>query len=149
MKTIKSHKINYRHGMIISGTLMLTIFLLGSCSSKFKFMNSSVVPAAEGSVKVKKDNNNNYNIDLSVVRLAEPSRLTPPKTAYVVWMETGANGVKNIGNLKTSSGFMSKTLTSSLETVTSFKPTGFFITAEDNEAVQNPGQVIVLRTSGQ
>lgn len=40
---------------------------------------------------------------------------------------------------------MSKTLTSSLTTVTPFKPIGFFITGEDNLTTQYPGSV-VLRT---
>ena len=68
------------------------------------FSTSSVVPAAEGSVKVKKDGNNNYKIDLSVTHLAEAKRHTPPRETYVVWMETEKNGRKNIGQLRMSSG---------------------------------------------
>ena len=105
-----------------------------------------MVPAAEGSVKVKKDGNSNYKIDLNVMRLAEPNRLDPPREMYIVWMETEQNGRKNIGQLKTSSGFLSKTLKSSLNTVTSFKPTGFFITAEDDANIQYPGGQKVLST---
>ena len=63
-----------------------------SCASKFYFNQSSVVPAAEGMVKVKKDNNNNYSISVIVNHLAEPDRLQPPKKVYVVWMATNNNG---------------------------------------------------------
>lgn len=127
--------------------IILTCFLLQSCARKFAFATSSVVPAAEGSVKVKKDKNNNYNIDLDVTRLADPKRLMEAKETYVVWMDTKRNGTKNLGQLKTSSGLFSRTLKSSLETVTPFKPTRFFITAEDNASVQYPGGVMVLSTT--
>jgi len=53
-------------------------------------------------------------------------------------METEQNGSKNIGQLKTSSSMLSKALTSSLKTVATFKPTGFFITAENDANVQYP-----------
>jgi hypothetical protein len=131
----------------ISAALVITMmFSTLSCSQKATFLTSSVVPSAEGVVKIKSDKNDNYVIELSVMRLAEPTRLTPPKVGYLVWMETEKNGVKNIGQLKTSSGMMSKTLKSSLETVTPFKPIGFFITGEDDVTTQYPGAVVVLKT---
>lgn len=127
--------------------IFLTLIVLQSCgTTKYKFSNSVVVPAAEGTVKVKKDDNNNYAIELDVKRLAEPKRLSPPKRMYVVWMETAKNGRKNIGQLNSSSGFFSSTLTSSLTTVTTFKPTSFFITAEDNASIQFPQGQVVLST---
>lgn len=124
--------------------LLFATVVLPSCgTTKYNFSTSSVVPAAEGKVKVKKDGNSNYKISLDVMRLAEPQRLSPSKAMYIVWMETEQNGRKNIGQLKTSSGFLSKTLKSSLSTVTAFKPTGFFITAEDDANIQYPGAVIL------
>jgi hypothetical protein len=128
-------------------TLFIAITLLYACgTSKYTFSTSSVVPAAEGNVKVKKDGNSNYKISLDVMRLADPQRLSPSKAMYVVWMETEQNGRKNIGQLKTSSGLLSKTLKSSLTTVTPFKPTGFVITAEDDASIQYPGGQVVLST---
>lgn len=129
--------------MLIAVTLLIT-----SCSKKIPFLISSVVPSAEGVVKIKTDNNKNYSIELSVERLVDPTRLTPAKLGYVVWMETEGNGVKNIGQLETSTGFMSKMLKSSLTTVTPFKPIGFFITAEDNLQTSYPGSVVALKTAG-
>ncbi len=38
----------------------MVIFLFIAYSTKALFLTSSVVPAAKGYVKVKKDNNNNY-----------------------------------------------------------------------------------------
>lgn len=125
----------------------ILVFSLASCSKKISFQTSSVVPSAEGSVKVKMDDNNNYSIDLNVIRLADPKRLEPSKSTYVVWIETAENGTKNIGSLNTSSSLLSKTLKSSLKTVSPFKPVSLFITAEDNADIQYPGSQVVLRTN--
>jgi hypothetical protein len=46
---------------------------------KISFLSSSVVPAAEGTVAISQDKNQNYKIDLTLKRLAEPSRLSAPK----------------------------------------------------------------------
>lgn len=132
----------YRHLM-----LLVVLAFFTSCASKYVFNTSAVVPAAIGSVKVKKDNNNNYNINLYVNRLADSKRLTPPKAVYVVWMNTEHNGVKNIGQLKTSSGMFSNALKSTLKTVSPFEPTTFFITAEDEPDIQYPSGIEVLRTT--
>ena len=122
-------------------------FFLQSCARKITFATSSVVPAAEGSVKVKRDNNKNYNIEINVMRLADPKRLSPPREMYVVWMETEGKGTNNLGQLKTSSGLFSKTLKSSLTTVSAFKPTRIFITAEDDASIQYPAGQTVLSTN--
>lgn len=145
MKTIKSKRLSKT--LYAVAAFFFAIVILQSCgTSKYNFSTSSVVPAAEGKVKVKKDGNSNYKISLDVMRLAEPQRLSPSKSMYIVWMETEQNGRKNIGQLKTSSGFLSKTLKSSLTTVSSFKPSGFFITAEDDASIQYPAGEVVLRT---
>ena len=68
--------------------LSICSLLLLSCSKKMMFASSSVVPAAEGSVKYKKDKNNNYHVDLKVMHLANSNKLTPARSTYVVWMET-------------------------------------------------------------
>jgi hypothetical protein len=128
--------------MVLSASLVLS-----SCATRMKFSNSPVVPAAEGSVKIKKDNNNNYKIELKLIRLAEPNRLTQPKSKYVVWMVTENDGTKNIGQLKTATGLFSNSLKSALNTVTSSKPRDFFVTAEDDGDVQIAGYQIVMKTS--
>ena len=116
-------------------------------TKKMMFASSSVVPAATGSVKIKTDNNKNHTIEVSVTNLASADKLSPPKNIYVVWMITENNGTKNIGQLNSSSGFLSKTMKASLKTVTSFNPTSFFITAEDNGDIQYPQSSTVLTTN--
>ena len=122
------------------------LFLLPGCSKKLSFATSPVIPAAHGSVRIDRDKNENYTIEVEVTNLAEPKNLQPPRETYVVWMETKKNGIKNIGQLNTSSGFFSSALKASLKTVTPNKPTRFFITAEDKGDVQYPGSQVVLRT---
>jgi hypothetical protein len=125
----------------------LVMVYLSSCARKINFQSSSVVPAARGDVKVKKDNNNNYNIQISLSDLAEPKRLQPSRSTYVVWMETASNTTKNIGQINSSTGFLSGKLKASFETVSSTKPTKIFLTAEDDASIQYPGEQVVLSTN--
>jgi hypothetical protein len=125
----------------------LVMVFLSSCARKINFQSSSVVPAARGDVKVKKDNNNNYNIQISLSDLAEPKRLQPSRSTYVVWMETASNTTKNIGQINSSTGFLSGKLKASFETVSSTKPTKIFLTAEDDASIQYPGEQVVLSTN--
>jgi hypothetical protein len=137
----------------LPGNLLLLLFILmlllsfGSCSSKVAFQQSSVVPAAEGTVSVKDDKNNNYTIKISVDNLAAPERLQPPRELYIVWIETGNNTAANAGQIITSSGAFSAKLSASFETVSNAKPTRVFITAEDNPDTQYPGNQVVLSAS--
>lgn len=145
---MKSIKINNRPAAFFSvGVLLLIAFMLPSCARKMSFQTSSVVPAAEGKVKVKKNKNKNYDVTLSVIRLADPSRLDPPKKVYIVWMNTQQNGTKEVGQLNTSSSLFSKTMKSSLKTSVPFQPLSFFITAEDNADMYSPSGQVVLRTN--
>lgn len=126
--------------------LSLFIVILSSCSTKLNFLNSSVVPAAQGAVKVSRDGNNNYSLKVSVTNLAEPSRLQPKKALYVVWLVTKENITKNIGQLNSSSGFFSSALEGELTTVSPFKPEYVFITAEDSAAILYPVGTVILTT---
>ncbi len=100
------------------------------------------MPAAEGVVTVKEDKNNNYLIKLEITNLAAVDRLNPPKNTYVVWMETDRGAARNIGRIVTSNN-----LKVSFETVSSFRPTKIFITAEENENALYPGEMLVLTTN--
>jgi len=145
---MKHTNLNSRlRSIFFCGISAFIVFSLISCARKMVFQNSSVVPAAEGKIKIKKDRNKNYSIDLSTVNLAEPSKLSPPRNMYVVWMSTEQNGTKKIGQLKTSAGLISKALKSSLKTSVPYNPTGFFITAEDDINIQSPSEIVVLSTA--
>ncbi len=127
----------------VVSAFILTLFV-SSCASKADFSTSSIVPAARGSVKVKQDKNNNYEIDVEVKHLAEPKRLQTPKEVYIVWIEGADNSVQNIGQLKTSTRGFSSTLKASMSAISPFEPTRVFITAEDQATIQYPSTYIVL-----
>jgi hypothetical protein len=145
MKSIQTKSVSSSVFTIVVAALV--VLYLRSCARKINFQSSSIVPAARGNVKVKKDNNNNYNIQISLSDLAEPKRLQPSKSTYVVWMETASNTTKNIGQINSSTGFLSGKLKASFETVSSTKPTKIFLTAEDDASIQYPGSQVVLSTN--
>jgi hypothetical protein len=128
--------------------LSLSVLLIvgTSCSNKTTFLTSTVVPAAEGTIQWKKDSNDNYVITLKMVNLAEVERLQPPKKAYVVWMENNEGRAKNLGQINSFHETFTKKLKASFETVSSFKPTKVFITAEDEANVEYPSSMIVLQS---
>jgi hypothetical protein len=115
-------------------------------AKKVGFLSSSVVPAARGYIKVKRDNNENYIIRVQVSNLAEVYRLQPSKQAYVVWMVTDREITKNIGQINSSTTFLSTKLKASFKKVSSSKPIKIFITAEEDASTQTPIEQVVLST---
>lgn len=144
MKTQKINKLVT--GIFFSILIVSMLVLTTSCAQKATFLNSMVVPAAKGTVKVKQDNNKNYMIDVKITDLAEVERLQSAKQTYVVWMETDRGNKENLGQLESSGSFFSKQNTASLKTVSSFKPIKIFVTAENGSDVHYPGNQIVLTT---
>jgi len=139
MKVIKTHK------TFKSVILIFMIMILGSgissCSKKTIFKTSSVVPAARGDVKVKKDNNNNYKIEMKISYIAEPERLNPPMKTYVVWLTSEENNPVNIGQIIGTNKLHVK-----FETVSAIKPKRIFVTAEQEATTQYPSNMIVLES---
>lgn len=144
MKTRKLSRITLS---ILAGTFVVLMLIpLTSCAKKIHFLTSSVVPAAKGFVVIKSDKNKNYKVKIQVSDLAEVDRLESANTTYVVWMETDQGNTENLGQLKSSTSFLSKQHTARLETVSSYKPTKIFITTENGINVQYPGKEVVLTT---
>jgi hypothetical protein len=141
-----NHKYAFKAASNFTIFLLAMLCILFSCSKKITFSTSAVVPAAEGSVKIKKDKNENYAVDLTVHHLSAPDRLMEAKNLYIVWANTKENGVRNMGQLKSGHGIFSKALTGSLKTVTTFEPVNFFITAEKDASIRYPEGQVVLTT---
>jgi len=126
--------------------LTLTLFILiafwfTSCSKKTFFLQSSVLPAAEGYVEVSRDKSENYLIKLDLKNFAGAERLDPSNLTYVVWMVTARDAAVNIGRISTSNS-----LNVSFETKSSFRPIQIFITAEEQEDARYPGPMVILTT---
>jgi hypothetical protein len=144
---MKKSKLNSLKRITFIGVLVSTLlFSFSSCAVKKSFMDSPVVPAAEGTVKVKRDKNMNYNIQVNVTGLAEVERLQTNKNNYVVWMITDQGRTENLGQFKISNSMFSKKLQASIETSSSYKPSKIFITAEMNTDVMSPSEEIILTT---
>lgn len=126
--------------------ILFAAALLGSCAKKIAFNPSSVIPSTAGSVRIKKDKNDNYGIELHVRNLPEAKDLTPPKRSYTVWMETNDNRSLNIGNLESTKGLFSKTRKGELKTSSSFRPVRLFVTPEDEKNPEIPGAEPILST---
>ena len=144
MKTLKINQPARSILLIVFAVIMIIPFT--SCAKKITFISSTVVPAADGYVKIKKDNNKNYIIKIEVSDLAGVERVQASKTTYVVWMETDEGNAENLGQLNSSRSFLSKQKTASLETVSSYKPVKIFITTEEGVNTQYPGRQVVLTT---
>lgn len=144
MKTTGLKALTKTLAITIATGLVFTAFR--SHATKAPFNVSDIVPAARGMVKVSCDNNKNYAISIKISNLAEPVRLNPRKKVYVVWMETVHDGTENIGQIVSGSGFLSKKLSSSFETVSPSKPVKIFITAENDAAIEQPVSESVLTT---
>ena len=141
-------KLNTLTNKIFLGVFILSILSsIDTSAKKVKFLNSSVVPAARGYVKINRDKNLNYFIQIDVSDLAEVYRLEPSKLTYIVWMVTDEEITMNMGKINSTTGFLSKKLKATFETVTSLKPMQIFITAEDDPSRQTPGLQVVLSTS--
>lgn len=145
MKTLKIYPIARSILFLFLAIIMALTF--ESCATKTKFARSSIVPAAEGVVSVRQDKNDNYLINVNVSNLADPMNLSPAKNTYVVWMEGEDNETKNIGQIKSTSSFISKSLKGSFETVSSVKPKKIFLTAENDPSVQYPDNVDIILTT--
>ena len=122
--------------------VLLTTFVLSSCTPKMEFVTSTIAPAATGAINVKKDKNKNYVMNVDVRNLAEPKNLNPSKEAYLVWMEDGTNPVKKLGQLSPQS----KSLKASLSATATSEPKRIFITAENDINIQYPDGQVVLTT---
>ncbi|GGD50709.1 hypothetical protein [Muriicola marianensis] len=127
--------------MRTKGLFLIIFLVLASCgTTKKTFPVSNLAPAAEITVKQKTDSNDNNEITVKAKYLASPERVSRGATAYVVWLVSEENGIKNIGALYNENGEDSE-----LETITSFVGTEIFITAERQVGITRPDGVEITR----
>lgn len=142
----KFPQIRLRKVLFVTISALIIIMSVFSCATKEAFLTSETVPAARGSVSIKTDRNNNYLIKLRINNLAEPERLQNTGNNYIVWLVGEDNVTRNLGQIKSSTSFLSKKLDASFETVSSVKPSKIFITAEEEAGTQYPTSHVVMST---
>jgi hypothetical protein len=109
---------------------------------KYPLTASTIVPAARGKVDIGKDSNGNTKVKIEAEHLAEPGKLSPPRSDYVVWFqEKGADALTQ-GRLK-----IDKNLKGSFENSTPLKNFDVFITAEPDVNSKQPVGEEVFRTT--
>jgi hypothetical protein len=107
----------------------------------FPLTASAAVPAAKGKVETGKDKNGNTEVKLETEHLAEPDKLTPSKTVYLIWFqETGGEPVMQ-GQLR-----IDKHLKGTFKTTTPLKNFAIFVTGESDPNTKTPTGTEVLRT---
>jgi hypothetical protein len=117
----------------------------GPGTRQVQFDGSDRNPAARGEVKAKLTDNGNTQFDVKVEHLAEPNRVAPNATTYVVWIRpAGADQglAQNAGALR-----VDDKLTGTLTGITPYKNFDVFITAEPQAATGNPAGPEVLTTT--
>ncbi len=121
---------------------LMAIISLQACTPKMTFSNSTIAPAVSGNVRVKKDKNANYIVNVDVANLAPSKNLDPPKNTYLVWMESDDRSVRKLGQLNPSG----KALQAKLTATAVSKPDVVFVSAEDNADVEYPAGPTVITT---
>ena len=111
---------------------------------KFPLVADSSVPAAQGEVDLGKDKNGNTEVKLKAKHLAKPDSLTPPASAYVVWIQERSGTATNAGALE-----VNKKLEAEFKTVTPAKTFDIFVTPETDAAAKTPSGIQVLKASVQ
>ncbi|QSS96920.1 hypothetical protein [Psychroflexus sp. ALD_RP9] len=128
--------------------LLSLVCILGfsSCSTKVEFPVSEVVPSAEATAKISKDDNDNFLVEVDINNLTKPERLSPKRKFYVLWAET-AQGSVNLGQIKVKESTFSSSLYAEIKASLALKPTRLVISAEDQLNRNSPSTFTILETN--
>ncbi len=96
-------------------------------------------PAARCTIHLHVGDNGNTEMDMKAESLAPPSALTPPKNAYLVWIQPPDAEPHNLGQIAPD-----KNEKAELKTETPNKRFKIFITAENQAQVKSPEGPTVL-----
>jgi hypothetical protein len=130
---------NKARPLLLMALLAFTLVGVSGCAifeknEPLQLASSGTIPGAQGEVKVGNGDNDNTKLDVEVKHLAEPSKLTPGATTFVVWVKpVGTETPQSLGALK-----VDKDLEGELKTVTPHRDFELFITAEASPTVPGP-----------
>lgn len=118
------------------------LLTLSAWGREDRLTNTGATPAAEGKVITDNDRNGNTGVEVQVKHMASPDALTPPKTAYVVWIQVRGKDPEILGLLRVNAD-----LEGSLRATTPYKDFDIFITAETNPKPDMPSDMSILKGS--
>jgi hypothetical protein len=130
----------------MNSTFAIILFLglvwpFGSSGKAFQMQANNIVPAANGTVTVKRDKDDrDSKIDVKVNNLAAPTSLAPSESVYIVWVKPNGDPPEKKGALG-----LGKNLSGELHVVTTAKDFEVFITGEPGESVTQPSGPEVLK----
>ncbi len=112
-------------------------------------ISSPDVPAAQGAVAVKMDENGNTRVNVTVKHLAPASKVKEGTAQYIVWarpLDGPDRRPQNLGTLRVDGD-----LNGSLDAVTPLRQFDIFVTAEPLRIMGEPTgeQLLFARVSGQ
>jgi len=113
--------------------LFLTFVWPFSGGKDVQMMAGETNPAARCTIHLHVGDNGNTELDMKAESLAAPSALTPPKNAYVVWIQPPDGPPQNHGQIT-----IDKSEKAELKTATPYKRFKVFVTAEDQAQIQTP-----------
>ena len=116
---------------------IVTIATLTGCAGPSTYMLSGGrdIPAAKGEVTASLGDNQNTRLVVAVKHLADPDKVVPGATSYVVWVQriNDVQDAQNIGALHVNDNAYGE-----LVTVTAFTRFSLFVTAEASPQAQRP-----------
>jgi hypothetical protein len=107
-----------------------------------RLINTGAAPAAEGKVITDTDRNGNTGVEVQVKHMATPQSLTPPRQAYLVWVQPRGKDPELLGALR-----VNESLEGSLKAATPYKDFEILITAEDSVKPESPSSAVILKGS--
>lgn len=129
----------------VSATLLIvTACATGtkSGSSDIRLSSSPRIPAATAVAKADTTKSDNTSVNLKLEHMAEPQKVDPNATAYVLWAKPiNAAQPQNLGGIK-----VGEDLSGDIQTLTPFKNFRLFVTAEPNPQVLAPTSEPLLWT---
>ena len=123
--------------------LLFSLFLATlAWAREDRLVNTGAAPAAEGKVITDNDRNGNTGVEVQVKHMATPQSLTPPRQAYLVWVQPRGKDPELLGALR-----VNENLEGSLRAATPYKDFEILITAEDSVKPESPSAAVILKGS--
>jgi hypothetical protein len=126
--------------ILAAGLSLLAASTAGA--NTYRLTSTDVAPGATGEIQTSEDRNGNIEVELRVEHLANPATLRVASNTYVVWFRETGRQALNQGQLRVDDD-----LKGQLRTTTSLRQFELFVTAENDAAVVQPSNVVVLRAT--